>query len=471
MPLSKDSAVSDYVLEPGAWDEAIDGNGTIRPAHRAPLSALTRTGLQAAAERVARDVDGRGIHFGDDDSPFVVDPVPRAIDAAEWRRLEQGLAQRAQALDAFVADVHGPRRIVADDVIPAAIVDQSPFAEPDIVGLDDPPPISVAIAGLDVARDAEGDFRVIEDNTRTPSGLAYMLASRAAIDRVLGVPEDVEPLHDVVGGALRTALWATLPDGTDRDGVAVLLSNGPENTAWWEHEQLAGLMEVPLVTPADLRLRNDGLELRDGGRPVAAVYRRTDDASLRTDAGTLTDVGALLLPAMRAGTVGIMNGYGAGVADDKAVYPYVSDLIRYFCGVEPLLADLRVYDLGNADERTVALDRAEDLVFKPRDGQGGQGVVIGPRASAGELRRTLEAARADPAGWIAQEAIVLSTHPTVIDGVLEPRHVDLRPFVLADGAGGRRLLPGALTRVALGAGQMVVNSSRGGGSKDTWVAR
>lgn len=460
-----------YTPLPDAWDEAVDRHGTVRPGYRPLLETVIEVGPRDAAQRSAAAVDRLGIRFGDGGaSPFVVDPVPRILDAYEWRAVELGLAQRASALDRFAADAHGPREAVADGIVPAAIVEGSTLVETDLIDLSDPPPVRVAIAGLDLIRDEHGRFRVLEDNTRNPSGLAYLLAARTVSTEVLGVPDEVEPLNGV-GAALRAALRSTVPTSADTDGAEILLSDGPDNTAWWEHRRLAALMDVPIVTPDDLRVRAGRLELRDGGRPVRAVYRRTDRAALRTGDGALTADGALLLPAIVAGSVGVMNGYGAGVADDKAVYPYVPDLIRYFCGEEPLIDDVRVHDLDDPTEREATLERAEELVFKPRDGQGGHGVVIGPRASARELHEVVDRVRRDPEAWIAQDAVVLSTHPTVIDGRLAPRHVDLRPFVLADGSGGWRLLPGALTRVALDGGQLVVNSSRGGGGKDTWVRR
>jgi uncharacterized circularly permuted ATP-grasp superfamily protein len=330
--------------------------------------------------------------------------------------------------------------------------------------------VRVAVAGLDVVRDADGGFRVLEDNCRTPSGLAYLLAARAGVTAALGPPPaDVHELDAVVGPALLAAVRATVPEGAPA-GATVVLSDGPENTAWWEHERLATAMGVPLLTVDELRPRGDHVEIAATGERVSAVYRRTDVPTLR-HRGRPTAHGALLLPALRAGTVGVANGYGAGVADDKALYPYVRQLVRYFCGEEPLVDDVHVYDLTDATTRDEALERPETLVFKPRDGQGGAGVVIGPHASPAELRSAVDTARAAPEAWIAQDAVTLSTHPTVVGDELLPRHVDLRPFALADGAGGWHLVPGGLTRVAFEEGQMVVNSSRGGGAKDTWVRR
>lgn len=460
-----------YVPYPDAWDEAVDEHGAVRPGCREPLDAVDDVGPSAAARRAAAFVARHGIRFGDADAdPFVVDPVPRIVDAAEWQTVERGMAQRVRALDRFAADVHGPRRAIEDGIVPAAIVEQSPLVERDLIDLADPPSVTIGVAGLDLVRDACGRLRVLEDNTRNPSGLAYVLAARRLSAETLGVPDDVLPLDDIAA-ALHAALASSVPSSADPDGLSVLLSDGPRNTAWWEHRRLASLMGVPLVTPDQLRLRGERLTLRRDGRTVRAVYRRTDDAALRTADGRLTPHGALLLPAIIAGSVGVMNGYGAGVADDKAVYPYVPDLIRCFCGEDPLIDDLHVHDLDDPARREATLARAGELVFKPRGGQGGQDVVIGPRASVRELREIVDRVRAAPAAWIAQDAAVLSTHPTVVDGRLRPRHVDLRPFALADGAGGWRVMPGALTRVALDEGQMVVNSSRGGGVKDTWVRR
>jgi len=452
----------------GAWDEALKADGTPRASHADTLAAISRIGVDRAAADVAAEIDRVGLTFGDDaGTPFHVDPVPRVIDAVEWDLLARGLTQRARALDAFVADAHGPREAVREGAVPASVLADSPFVEPALRDLPSPPRVRVAVAGLDVVRDSEGRLRVLEDNCRTPSGLAFLLASREAVDRVLGVPGDVLDVVGAVGPSLRRALLATTPEGAP-EGTAVLLSDGPGNTAWWEHGRLAALMHVPLVTPKDLLADRGRLVLRGTGEPVAAVYRRTDEDTLGDPDGP-GPIATLLLPAIRAGTLGVMNAFGCGVADDKAIYPHVPDLIRLFCDEEPLLDDLPVHDLCDPVVLATALDRADELVFKPRDGLGGHGVTIGPRASRRELARTVEAVGRDPGGWIAQDAVVLSTHPTAIDGALVPRHVDLRPFVVADGTGGWDLLPGALTRVALDEGQMVVNSSRGGGSKDTWV--
>jgi uncharacterized circularly permuted ATP-grasp superfamily protein len=266
---------------------------------------------------------------------------------------------------------------------------------------------------------------------------------------------------------LGTVLSAARPD-RDSDAAIVALSDGPSNSAHFEHRVLAELAGVPLVHPQDLRVDRARLVWRDSGRPIQVVYRRTDEDRLRTPDGALTTMGELLLEPLRDGQLSVVNGFGTGVADDKRVYPYVDAMIEFYLDEAPLLPSITTYDLEDDAARAEALDRLDELVLKPRDGHGGRGVLIGPSASAAELREAADTVRSDPAGWIAQDVVRLSTHPTVIDGRLQPRHVDLRPFLFYD---GRRTvaLPGGLTRVALDAGSLVVNSSRKGGGKDTWV--
>jgi carboxylate-amine ligase len=451
---------------PRPWDEAERARGPRRRAIDEALAAVRRRGPAAAAALVADAVARSGARFGGSDAPpFVVDPVPRVLDGEEWAALEAGLVQRVRALDAFVADAHGPREAAAAGVVPPGVAEGSGFLERDLRDLAPTAAPRIGVAGLDVVRDEHGAFRVLEDNCRTPSGIAYAVACRLAVAELLG-GAPARDLAGAVGPALRGALEATRPHG---EGCAVLLTDGPRNGAYWEHRRLTEAMDVPLVTPAELRRRGTTLVLSTSGEAVGAIYRRTDEERLRRRDGTLTALGELLLPAVRAGSVGLLNAFGTGVADDKALYPHVPDLVRFFLGEEPLLEGIAVHDLTDPPTRERTLDRAEELVLKPRDGHGGHGVVIGPLAEADELAAAVAAARADPAGWVAQDVVTLSTLPTVHGDRLEPRHVDLRPFAVADGAGGWRLLPGGLTRVAREAGQMVVNSSRGGGGKDTWV--
>jgi uncharacterized circularly permuted ATP-grasp superfamily protein len=304
---------------------------------------------------------------------------------------------------------------------------------------------------------------VLEDNVRTPSGLAYALAAADAVaDALPGVARPAGA-RLAVRDALRGVLEAA---GEGIEGELILLSDGPSNSAWYEHQVLAELSGLRLVGPEDLRRRGTRIEVRDG-TPVRSIYRRTDQDQLRVD-GALTAIGELLAEPLLAGGVGLVNRFGTGVADDKRLYPHVEDLIHLYLGEEPLLPSVRTYDLGVPEMLEEVLDRLDELVVKPRGGHGGDGVLIGRTATPAERAQAAAAVRADPADWIAQEEVALSTVPTVVDGRLAPRHVDLRPFVFFDGTDAV-VPPGGLTRVALQEGSMVVNSSRKGGGKATWV--
>jgi uncharacterized circularly permuted ATP-grasp superfamily protein len=449
-----------------AWDEAFDVEGRPRELYEALLGVLDGVDLAELARDVSEHAAAEGATFGGD-TAFPIDPIPRLVAADEWDALEAGLGQRLRALDAFVGDIAGPERIVADGIVPERLTADLPFREPDLADVPDPPGARIAIAGLDVVRDAEGRFRVLEDNVRTPSGLAYLLAARRAVKAHV---DDAQPrrqvrasLANLLGGVLAGA--RPCPDS---DAAVVVLTDGPSNSAFFEHRVLADLAGVPLVTPGDLRVDDTRLVLRDGGRPIQVVYRRTNEDRLRAPDGELTPMGELLLGPQRSGSLVVVNGFGTGVADDKRIYPYVDDMVRYYLDEEPLLPSVPTYDLGDPIDREEALGRLGELVLKPRDGHGGRGVLIGPKASAAELREGRANVIADPEAWTAQETVLLSTHPTVIDGRLAPRHVDLRPFAFCDGE-RTAALPGGLTRVALEEGSLIVNSSRQGGGKDTWV--
>lgn len=421
------------------------------------------------ADELTREVNRllaeRGVEFGGDDAhAFRADPVPRLLERAEWDELAAGLRQRVRALEAFLDDVYGERRVVADGVVPAHVVEGSPYLEQDLFGVRPVGGARISVAGLDVVRGDDGRLRVLEDNVRTPSGLAYAIAVSDAVAEVRGVPEPPSGLAREVPGALRRCLEETAPDV---DGELVLLSDGPESSAYYEHRRLAELADLVLVVTDDLRRRGDQVTLADGRR-VRAVYRRTDSDALRDRQGRPTRLAELLLEPLRAGTVGLANWFGTGVADDKSVYAYVGDLIRHLLGEEPILPSVRTWRLDDPGILEEVLDRLEELVVKPRDGAGGAGVVVGPVADAAELQRARSALRDDPGRWIVQEVVSLSSQPTVIDGRLQPRHVDLRPFAFHDGH--EVTIPtGGLTRVALEEGDMVVNSSRDGGGKATWV--
>ncbi len=451
--------------EAETFDEAFDEDGRPRPHYAALIAALEDCDLEDLTDRVTDQLHHSGVTFGDG-APFRLDPVPRLVTAAEWAELEAGLAQRLRALDAFVDDVYGERRAIDAGVVPEHVLAGIGFLEDDLYRMPPPPAAWIGIAGLDVVRDADGTFRVLEDNVRTPSGMAYALVARQAIARHLPYDGRWRNIAAELATYLRMVVAAGKPEPSE-DGIAILLTDGPSNPAYYEHKALAELAELRLTRVEELVQRGDWLALLDGRR-VQVIYRRTNEDRLRGPDGRLTPLGEVLLRALCAGTVAIVNAFGTGVADDKRVYPYVDELVRFYLGEEPRVCSVATYDLADPGTRAEVLDRLDELVVKPRDGHGGIGVVIGPKASDDELRRARTAIETRPDDLVAQETVRLSTHPTVIDGHLAPRHVDVRPFVFYDGKRARAL-PGGLTRVALEEGRLVVNSSQGGGGKDTWV--
>jgi carboxylate-amine ligase len=456
------------------FDEAVSPGGTPVPHYGWLVRALDRLGppgLRAAEAALRGEQRTRGVTFrvgdGEEDRPFPLDLVPRIVGRDDWTALSAGLAQRVRALEAFLRDLDGERRIVADGVVPAALV----------AGARTPGPadaVRIAVAGIDVVRDRAERWLVLEDNLRVPSGLGYALTGRRLLRSAL--PE-LEPPTGVVGlEDVPARLRAALRSAAGPDGELAVLSAGPTDAAWYEHRLLADRMGVPLVTPGDLRVAPDGVCLPGAGgeRRLSAVYRRIDEQVL-LDASDATGavIGPALTAAVASGAVALLNALGNGVGDDKLVYAHVPAMIGYYLGEDVLLPGVPTWSCADDAGRAEVLDRLDELVVKPVDGHGGQGVVIGPRATREELDGVAAAIRADPARWVAQQVVRLSTHPTHTDGRLEPRAVDLRAFVLQsrDGAGTRvEVLPAALSRVAP-AGSMIVNSSRGGGAKDTWVLR
>ncbi len=471
MNVSVSATLAGYLPEPDLFDEAVDAGGRPRPPYAELLGALGRLDLEELASGVAAEVGERGVSFRADGKTesFHLDPVPRLLAADEWEALERGLLQRVRALDRFVADVYSERRIVAAGVVPQRALESCDHLESRLAELP-PQPVYIGVAGLDVVRGADGVLRVLEDNVRTPSGMAYSLAAREVLEASLPswLAERRRALGDVAGALLRT-LRAAAPAGCD-DPSVVLLSDGPENSAWWEHERLAVLLGLPIVTLADLGVRGERLEARVGRTrmPVDVVYRRTDEDRLSDERGELTPVGAALFEPLRAGKLGCVNAFGTGVADDKLIAAYVEDIVRFYLGEEPLLRSVRTYDPQVPEQQAEVQERLGELVIKPRSGFGGHGVVIAPHARPEDVRSAGEALAADPEDWVAQETVMLSTHPTVAGARLEPRHVDLRPFVLLAEEDGQ-VIQGGLTRVALERGALVVNSSQRGGGKDTWV--
>ena len=461
-----------------AWDEMFDRSGHVRSASTLVHQALARMSageIGGRADRLARTYINQGVtfDFAGEERPFPLDVAPRVLDGAEWDLVSPGVAQRVRALEAFLADVYGPQNAVADGVIPRSLITSSKHFHRAVMGIEPPNGVRVHVSGIDLVRDEQGKFRVLEDNVRVPSGVSYVLANRRAMAQTF--PElfaalRVRTVSDYPRRLL-AALTAAAPHGVD-DPTVVVLTPGVFNSAYYEHSLLARTMGVELVEGRDLYCSAGRVWMRttNGRRRVDVIYRRVDDEFL--DPVAFRDDSALgspgLLTCARLGTVTIANAVGNGVADDKLVYTYVPDLIRYYLGEEPIIANVDTWRLEEPDALEEVLDRLDELIVKPVDGSGGKGLVVGSRASRSELDDLRTVLRNDPRGWIAQPVVQLSTVPTLIGDELRPRHVDLRPFAVND---GDRIwvLPGGLTRVALPEGELVVNSSQGGGSKDTWV--
>jgi len=468
--------------EQGAsYDEMFAGPCLPRPAYSQLWSALA--GLRAAelrrrhllAQRAFRDHGITFVVYEDDrgmERPFPFDLIPRIVDAETWAHLERGLTQRVHALNLFLDDVYGPRRILRQRVVPAEVVLSSPGFMRELVGLPVPGRLHCQIAGIDLVRDRDGRFCVLEDNLRTPSGVSYLLGNRQVLKRVF--PElfegyDVRPVDGYCHQLLDNLRWLA-PEGVD-DPTVVLLTPGIHNSAYYEHLFLAKQMGIELVEGTDLLVDQGHVLMRTtaGLRPVHVIYRRVDDEFIDPLVGRQESLVGVpgLVNAYRAGNVAIANGLGNGVADDKAVYALVPDIIRYYLGEEPVLPNVETYLCMREDDRRYVVEHLEQLVVKVVAGSGGQGMLIGPASTRRERERMRRRILSRPRDYIAQPVVDLSVQPTLAGRGLAARHQDLRPFVLC----GREVTvtPGALTRVALRAGSLVVNSSRGGGSRDTWV--
>ena len=461
-----------------AWDEMFEAPGLARPHYAAIHDVLGTLTDEDHAERcVARDRSFRdqGITFSlsGEERPFPLDLVPRVIGADEWEVIEAGVVQRVKALEAFLTDLHGRGQVLADGVVPRRLVLSSTHFHREATGIEPANGVHVHVAGIDLVRDAEGRYRVLEDNLRTPSGISYVIENRRAMTHVfpeLFASHRVRPVGDYPAHLLE-ALRESAPAGRS-DPTVIVLTPGVHNSAYFEHSFLARQMGVELVEGRDLISRDGVVFMRTtaGEERVDVVYRRVDDDYLDPLHGRPHSMLGCpgIVNAAREGNVTIANALGNGVADDKAVYPYVPALIRYYLDEEPVLANVDTYDLLVPDQLDYVLAHLDELVLKPVDGSGGYGLVIGPHATDEQLARLRAEVIGDPRGWIAQGVVALSTSPTHVDGAFAPRHVDLRPFAVNDGR-SVWVVPGGLTRVALPEGSLVVNSSQGGGSKDTWV--
>jgi uncharacterized circularly permuted ATP-grasp superfamily protein len=463
------------------YDEMFAADGSVRAQYAALSARLARSSAADLAEQ-QRTLEHsfllQGITFtvyGADSAVERIIPTdlfPRIIAAAEWRTIEAGLSQRLQALNLFLADIYGEQRIIMDGIVPRELIVGAASYRREMVGLYVPHGAYVNVCGSDLVRDQTGAFMVLEDNLRVPSGVSYMLANRDASRRLFPSAfrtAGVRPIERYPDALLHTL--KSLAAGWQPDPQVVLLTPGIYNSAYYEHAYLARLMGVPLVEGRDLAVHDNRVYMRTtaGLRRVDVIYRRIDDdfidpLTFRRDSA----LGAAgLFNAYRAGNVVLANAPGTGVADDKAVYAYVPDIIRYYLDQDAILPNVETFLCREPAALDHVLGNLDRLVVKTVGASGGYGMLIGPHASAAEREAFARRIRADPGNYVAQPTLTLSTAPCLIDGHIEPRHVDLRPFVLS----GEKVevTPGALTRVALQRGSLVVNSSQGGGSKDTWV--
>ncbi|CAM2816886.1 hypothetical protein BST27_20745 [Mycobacterium intermedium] len=461
-----------------AFDEMFDANGNVRGPYKgiyAELAPSDASDLKARADALGRAFIDQGITFSlsGQERPFPLDLVPRVISAAEWSRLERGITQRVKALEMYLDDIYGDQEILRDGVIPRRLITSCEHFHRQAVGIVPPNGVRIHVAGIDLIRDEKGDFRVLEDNLRSPSGVSYVMENRRTMARVfpnLFATHRVRTVDDYASHLLRALRNSAATN--EADPTVVVLTPGVYNSAYFEHSLLARQMGVELVEGRDLFCRDNQVYMRttEGERQVDVIYRRIDDDfldPLQFRADSVLGV-AGLVNAARAGNVVISSAIGNGVGDDKLVYTYVPTIIEYYLREKPLLANVDTYRCWLDDEREEVLDRIKELVIKPVEGSGGYGIVFGPEASDKELAIIGRKIREDPRSWIAQPMMELSTVPTRVGDSLAPRYVDLRPFAVNDG-NDVWVLPGGLTRTALVEGSRVVNSSQGGGSKDTWV--
>ncbi|MGB8390672.1 circularly permuted type 2 ATP-grasp protein [Mycobacterium sp.] len=461
-----------------AFDEMFDDQGIVRGPYKgiyAELAPSDASELKARSEALGRAFIDQGITFSlsGQERPFPLDLVPRVISAAEWSRLERGIIQRVKALEMYLDDIYGDQEILNDDIIPRRLITSCEHFHRQAVGIVPPNGVRIHVAGIDLIRDERGNFRVLEDNLRSPSGVSYVMENRRTMARVfpnLFATHRVRAVDDYSSHLLRALRNSAATN--EADPTVVVLTPGVYNAAYFEHSLLARQMGVELVEGRDLFCRDNQVYMRttEGERQVDVIYRRIDDVfldPLQFRADSVLGV-AGLVNAARAGNVVISSAIGNGVGDDKLVYTYVPTMIEYYLGEKPLLANVETLRCWLDDEREEVLDRIDELVLKPVEGSGGYGIVFGPDASEKELATVAKKIRDDPRSWIAQPMMELSTVPTQIGSTLAPRYVDLRPFAVNDGD-DVWVLPGGLTRVALVEGSRVVNSSQGGGSKDTWV--
>lgn len=469
-------------LNPNGWDEMFSNKG-VRNSYRNVLQTIQSLSPENLVQKQKQAADmfmNQGITFtvySDDNQGieriFPFDIIPRIITQQDWLEVESGIKQRLKALNLFLEDIYNEQLIIKEGIIPAALIATCPHYIQEVHGIKVPHNIHVHIAGIDLIRGAKGEFYVLEDNLRCPSGVSYMLENREITKRIFPEMLNSNQISMVSNYPMifHNILISLSPRHISNPNV-VLLTPGIYNSAYYEHTFLARQMGVPLVEGRDLVVSNNRVYMKttSGLQQVDVIYRRLDDEYLdplvfKPDS-TLGVPG--LISAYKQGNVALVNAVGNGVADDKAVYAYVPDMIKFYLNEEPILKNVPTYQMENKEERELVFADMGNMVIKETNQSGGYGMIMGNKATEEELEKGKIAILADPRNFIAQPIIQLSTVPCLIDGELKLRHVDLRPYALY-GPNGVEIVPGGLTRVALTEGSLVVNSSQGGGSKDTWI--
>jgi uncharacterized circularly permuted ATP-grasp superfamily protein len=475
------SLLANYHEQSRVWDEMFSANG-IRDTYRNFVSAIQNLSAEEMThkdELAKKLFMSQGITFtvyssGEGiEKIFPFDIIPRILEAAEWKHIEAGIKQRLKALNIFLKDIYNQQFIIKDGIVPAKLIYSCPNFIRQMVNVNVPFDIYTHISGIDLIRDHDGTYYVLEDNLRTPSGVSYMLENRSITYRIfpdLLPKNNVRSVKDYPDLLLKNLV--ALANRQKSDPTVVLLTPGIYNSAYFEHTTLARLMGIELVEGSDLVVDNHKVYMKTttGLKQVDVIYRRVDDEFI--DPLVFRGDSMLGVPgiygAYRTGHVAIVNAMGNGVADDKAVYSYVPAMIKYYLNEEPILKNVPTYQLGEPDNRKLVFDSMDKMVIKKTNESGGYGMLIGSAATEKEMDAFKIAIEEDPRSFIAQPIISLSSAPCYINGVLQPRRVDLRPYALY-GPDGIDIVPGGLTRVALKEGSLVVNSSQGGGSKDTWV--
>ncbi len=478
--MDKGFLFSSYDELPNTWDEMISNTAEIRPQYEAIIEYLKKTSQEELSkkEELSKQLFmSQGVTFtvyNDNEGIekiFPFDIVPRIITASEWNFIEKGIKQRIKALNLFIKDIYNEQFIIKDGIISADLIYACPNYLREMKGVKVPHDIYVHIAGVDLIRNNDGEFYVLEDNLRTPSGVSYMLENREISKRLY---PGILPKNNVRSVSnYPNLLYKKLQELSYKNNPnIVLLTPGIYNSAYYEHSTLARLMGIELVEGSDLVVKNHFVYMKttNGLKQVDVIYRRVDDDfldPLEFNAQSVLGV-AGIMAAYRKGNVNIINAPGTGVADDKAIYVYVPDMIHYYLNEEPILKNIETYQLGKPEELKHVVENIKTMVIKKTDGSGGYGMLMGHEASDEEIKDYLNNVQKKPSAFIAQPILKLSTAPCYINGKLSPRCIDLRPFALS-GKDGIEICPGGLTRVALKKGSLVVNSSQGGGSKDTWV--